>query len=118
MVAQAIDMNLAPLLHAAVLALVWKSVVLVGQMMTSEESIAATTGTGGSSPGKVRGVIVTLLASTPSQEAADMIVFAILGSVDESVTISTCSPGFALAQVRSRFTAPLKPLLIIQPAAT
>jgi hypothetical protein len=113
MVAPAIDMNLAPFLHAAVLALVWKSVVLVGQIMTAAESIAATTGSGGSSPGRVRGFIVILLVSMPSREAAAIIVVAIAGSVAESVTMRTCSPGFALAQVRSRFTAPLNPLRII-----
>jgi len=49
--APAIDMNLAPFLHAVVLALVWYNVLLVGQIMTSAESIAPITGAGGSSPG-------------------------------------------------------------------
>jgi len=107
MVAPAIDMNLAPVLHAAVLASVWYSVLLVGQMMTSAESIAAIMGAGGSSPGRARGFIVILLASICNAEAASMIVHATAGSVAESVVMRTCSPGFALAHVRSRFTAPL-----------
>jgi len=106
MVAQAIDMNLDPARQAAVLACVWNKVVLVGEMMTSAERIAAATGAGGSSPGRVRASIVIVLQSMRSRQAASMIVRAIAGSVAESVTMSTCSLGFTPAQVRSKFTAP------------
>jgi hypothetical protein len=112
MVAPAIEMNLAPFLHAAVLASVWKRVLPVGQITTSEDSIAARTGAGGSSPGRALGFIRITLASIPNRFAAEIIVLAIAGSVMWSVTMRTCSPGFAFAHVRSRFSAPLKALVI------
>ena len=105
-VAHAMDMNLDPPRQALVLACVWNSVVLVGDMMMSAERIAAATGAGGSSPGRVRALIVIVLQSMRSRQAASMIVRAIAGSVAESVTMSTCSLGFTPAQVRSKFTAP------------
>lgn len=76
----------------------------------SAESIAATTGGEGSSPGRAWAFIVTLVASMPSSRAAAMIVLVTAGFVAESVTMRTCSPVLALAQVRSRLTAPLKAL--------
>jgi hypothetical protein len=95
MVAPAIEMNLAPFLHAIVLAFVWNKVLLVGQIITLEDSIAAKTGDGGSSPGRALGLIVIATASIPSLVAAAIIVLAIALSVSESVTMRTFSPGFA-----------------------
>ena len=112
-VAQAIDMNLDPARQAAVLACVWNKVVLVGEMMTCAERIAAATGAGGSSPGRVRASIVIVLQSMRNLRAASVIVRAIDGSVSESVTTRTFSPGFAPAHVRSRFTAPRSALRCI-----
>ncbi len=74
--------------------------------------MAARTGAGGSSPGRALGFMMIALASIPNRVAADIIVLAIAGSVMWSVTMRTCSPGFALAQVWSRFSAPLKALVI------
>ena len=111
MVAHAIEMNFAPLLHAAVLASVWYMVLLVGQITTSAPNIAADTCSGGSTPGKALANIVTVHGSMPSEVAAAIIVRAIAGSVSVSVTMRIRSPRFARAQVRKRFKAPLKALL-------
>jgi multisubunit Na+/H+ antiporter MnhB subunit len=80
--------------------------------MTSEDSIAARTGAGGSSPGSVLVLITITLASVPSRVAAAIIVLAIAGFVVRSVMMRTCSPGFAFAQVSSIFIAPLNALVV------
>lgn len=79
----------------------------------SDDSIAETTGLGGSLPGSDLGLIVTMLASISSEFAAATIILPMRGSVLESVTIRRLSLGLARAQTRSRFTAPLKALVTV-----